>query len=86
MLQVVNCVQCFPCGQGEGVGGGEVQDLNGLLQRYLLTDMQCVLLLEGAMMSQTASGANVELLQSLKRVMQSSLWGVERSRKICMTV
>lgn len=69
-------------------GGGGVRDLNGLLQRYLLTDMQCVLLLEGAMMSQTASGANVELLQSLKRVMQSSLcmWGVERSRKICMTV
>ena len=44
-----------------------------LLQRYLLIDMQFVLLLEGAMMSQTASGANVELLQSLKRVIQSSL-------------
>lgn len=22
MLQLVNCVRCFPCGQGEGVGGG----------------------------------------------------------------
>ena len=35
--------------------------------------MQWVLLLAGAMMSHTASGENVELLQSRKRVMQSSL-------------
>ena len=34
---------------------------------------QWVLLLAGAMMSHTASGENVELLQSRKRVIQSSL-------------